>query len=237
MDLKKHVGIIKNTGTRIAVVYRELPDDKEHCLVIETDRLPDMFAQQINDLVNSSEAKQTNNFFEVLHRRMTPEGENFLLALHNRQLLKKVKVNDVHLYPRPGTPLELSILNQSLNPNKDSAQPVALAQPDNPTLTNSIPIKENEDPALVAKGLIEQAILLEKEALVKRQQAAALAPGLVVHKKPGRPQKSEEEKARIAAERMQKESARQKAARHKEKANKADAALDKKVADAIKKNS
>ena len=39
--LKKHSGLLKNTGVRVAVVFRKLPNDDKTCLIVETERLPD----------------------------------------------------------------------------------------------------------------------------------------------------------------------------------------------------
>lgn len=205
MDMKKHIGIIRNVGTRIIVVYREIPNDENHCLVVETDRLPDYLSQQINDLVNSLEASGTNNFYEVLHRRMTSDGENFLLALHTRKLLKKVKVADVLLYPRPGQSLELSVLNSTLKGTTDTPAEESLSDVANPALANTVTVKEGEDPVLVAQGLIKQAELLEAEANMKRRQAEAIAPGTDVKKKAGRPSKTEAEKEEQKKRHYQKE--------------------------------
>ena len=46
VDFTKHVGRNKN-GTRLVVVFREIPDDEEHCLVVETDSLSDMYHDQL----------------------------------------------------------------------------------------------------------------------------------------------------------------------------------------------
>ncbi|WPK19499.1 hypothetical protein [Salmonella phage SD-1_S14] len=29
----RHVGVMRNTGSRVFVVWRSLPDDPEHCLI------------------------------------------------------------------------------------------------------------------------------------------------------------------------------------------------------------
>lgn len=237
MELKKHIGIIRNIGTRIIVVYREVPDATDYCLVVESDRLPDYLAQQINDLVNSNESKNTNNFYEVLHRRMTSDNENFLVALHVRKLLKKVKVSDVLLYPRPGQPLELKVLNDTLKSSSPLEETIvaSLPEPVNKVLADTIKINEGDDPTLIAQGLIKQAELLEEEAILKRRQAEAIAPGIDVKKKQGRPSKTPEEKEEAKKRHYQKELERTRKLRQKEREARKDAALNAAVDQVIAK--
>ena len=49
----KHVGKLSNTGKKVVVVFRELPDDPENCLVVDTDALPDWFHDDIINAVMS----------------------------------------------------------------------------------------------------------------------------------------------------------------------------------------
>ena len=68
-EMVKHVGRIKNTDRKCVVAFRYIYDekgnitDRDHCLVIDADALPDMFNQAIIDAVNSSEGQNTLNFF------------------------------------------------------------------------------------------------------------------------------------------------------------------------------
>ena len=43
MAITKHVGKIKDSGSRVAIMYRTLPDDKESALVVSTDNLPNLY--------------------------------------------------------------------------------------------------------------------------------------------------------------------------------------------------
>ena len=45
--ITKHVGKIKDAGTRVAIMYRTLPDDKESALVVSTDNLPTNAYQRV----------------------------------------------------------------------------------------------------------------------------------------------------------------------------------------------
>ena len=41
--MTKHVGKMKDSGSRVAIMYRTLPDDKESALVVSTDNLPNIY--------------------------------------------------------------------------------------------------------------------------------------------------------------------------------------------------
>ena len=51
--LKKHAGVLKNTGVRVAVVFRKLPTDEKTCLIVETERLPDSYHDYVIQTLNS----------------------------------------------------------------------------------------------------------------------------------------------------------------------------------------
>ena len=75
-NLKKHSGQLLNTGVRIAVVFRKLPNDENNCLIVETERLPDSYHDYLIQCLNSREASETNDFYEILNRRTFPDGLN-----------------------------------------------------------------------------------------------------------------------------------------------------------------
>lgn len=208
MVIKKHVGIVNNLGSRVIVVFREIPEDKEFCLVVEADRLPDYLADTLNDAVNSNEAQQTINLYDVLNRCFTPEGENLLSALHNKKYLVKKSVDDIIIVPSPGYRLPLRTLNDQISGtvSVDTTIKNNMETKDakDPVLANTVPIKENEDPLMVAQALLKQAELLEEEAKLKRRQAASICPEAKLNKPSGRPRDTAEQKAVKAAEYKQK---------------------------------
>ena len=41
--ITKHIGKMKDAGTRVAVVFRSLPEEKDSALVVSTDNLPTLY--------------------------------------------------------------------------------------------------------------------------------------------------------------------------------------------------
>ena len=119
-EMVKHVGRIKNTDRKCVVVFRYLYDekgnitDKEHCLVIDLDALPDMFNQALIDTINSTEGQNTLNFFEVLARRSFSDGRNMLATMDGTGRLTKYHTNDIVMVPHPAHRISLTELNREL---------------------------------------------------------------------------------------------------------------------------
>lgn len=172
--LKKHSGQLSNTGVRVAVVFRKLPNDSSNCLIVETERLPDSYHDFVIQCLNSREASETNDFYEVLNRRTFPDGLNCLTALHQRGFLRKEPISNITMMPLPGQAVPLALINATIDKKVDEY----IAKQAAPQPTPGVEV----DPIAVAKGLILQADLLEQDAAAKREEAYALAPEL----KPGR---------------------------------------------------
>lgn len=232
--LKKHAGKLANTGVRVAVVFRKVPNDEKFCLIVETERLPDSYHDYLIQCLNSREATETNDFYEVLNRRTFPDGLNCLTALHQRGFLRKEPVTNIDMLPLPGQVVPLALINATIDgkvaeykAGKD--RDVVDAKNVEDTIKAVM-----ADPVAVAKGLITQADLLEADALAKREEAYALAPEL----KPGRgrPPTPEELKDEKLEERKERRRERDRAKAADAKVEKAEAVIDAKVAAKIKRD-
>jgi hypothetical protein len=233
--LKKHTGQLANTGVRVAVVFRKLPNDENSCLIVETERLPDAMHDYVIQTLNSKEAFETNDFYEVLNRRTFPDGTNCLTSLHQRGFLRKEPVSNVTMYPLPGQAVPLALINATIDKKVDSYK----AEQEKPKVEDTRTPEEKakaaeemaarmQDPSANAKALIARADALEDEADALREQAYAMSPEL----KPGRgrPPTPEEEIAAKLEERKQKRRERDQRKAAEAKVEKVEKALDAKVA-------
>lgn len=247
-NLKKHAGQLSNTGVRVAVVFRKLPNDENHCLIVETERLPDSYHDTVIQCLNSKEASETNEFYEVLNRRTFPDGLNCLVALHQRGFLRKEPISNVTMLPLPGHAVPLALINATIDKKVDqyiSDQKKLTDTPvDNRTPEEKQKAAEevaarmqngnapaepySESAEDLAKRLLSKADLLMKEVEELREAAYQAVPSLRPTR--GRPATPEELKAAKEEERKAKrrERDRQKAAEAREA--RANLALDAKVA-------
>jgi len=192
--MTRHVGVMNNTGNKVAIVFMSLPGDEGNCLVIDTDSLPDMFQQTMRRLIDSADAQQSENLADILDRRVSPDGSNtsLLTKFHQSGRLQKVPVDLVSLTPNKGTkwPLKdvLSSIRASKNPDvindlsdmdPDEARIAQQAMTNfNPHASNMEALSE-ENRASKARDLIVMAEMLEADAAARRQQAYQLVPDLV----------------------------------------------------------
>ncbi len=232
-NLKKHAGQLSNTGVRVAVVFRKLPNDENNCLIVETERLPDSYHDYLIQCLNSREASETNEFYEVLNRRTFPDGTNCLTSLHQRGFLRKEPVTNITMLPLPGQAVPLALINATIDKKVDEyvRKQAANAAPTVDAIVASV----MQDPTALAKGLILQAELLEKDAAAKREEAYALDP----ESRPGRgrPSLPEDLKAEKLEERKTKRRERDQRKAQEAKVEKVEAVIDAKVAAKIKRDS
>lgn len=184
MSMTRHVGRLKNTGSRIAIVFRKLEDDPTSCLICEVERLPDLLHDNVMEIINSKIAQSTVNLYEALSRSQLNDGTNSLNTLHGAKYLRKVKISEVEAMPMPNRPVPLEQINEAIdNPSGANVDPVAeqVAMPDAP---NEQVASATSDSAAIAQNLIVQAELMEADAQAKRQEAYKLNPELNPEAKP-----------------------------------------------------
>ena len=197
----KHVG--KFGEKPCVVVFRELPGEQDHCLIVQTDNLDSRQHDDLMNVVQSLEAQASNDISEVMFRRQFTDGTNMLNSLHFSKKLQKVPVGLVQLTPTPSQSLPLEEVNLEIRKLKggytppindashldnDSTKTVALNEP-----SDILASTDDESVASIAKNLLTQATFMEedatvllKEAETKKQEAFRLDPTL---RPPGRPKK------------------------------------------------
>lgn len=223
-NLKKHLGVLKNTGVRVAVVFRKLPTDDKTCLIVETERLPDSYHDYVQQVLNSKEASETNDFYEVLNRRTFPDGSNCLTSLHQRGFLRREPVTNVTMMPLPGQAVPLELINATIDKTVDQYMARQKTQSATDDVANTVAAANealHNDPAAVAKGLILQAELLEADAAAKREEAYTMHP----ESRPGRGRPTLPED--IKAQKLEEQKAKR---RERDQRKAADAKVEKTVA-------
>ena len=194
----KHVGQVANTGLKCVVVFREIYDengnvtDPNHCLIVETERLPDMEHDDIVRVVESDSAQTANQFYEIAHRSMFSDGINMLTKLHNRGYLKKYPTNQILMTPNSSTSVALSEVNeiikkQSTGMSESDIRNSMVDDTDKPprnhtTSQQTTPAPKAEAGVLddkdIAKNMLSQADTYEAEVKRLREEAYNMAPDL-----------------------------------------------------------
>ena len=213
VDFVKHVGR-NQYGTRLVVVFREIPGAEDHCLCVESDSLGEMYHDQLMREVKGKDAQATVDLFKVLERRHFGDGQQMLNGLHNKGLLRKYKVTDITMVPMPNRTVPLDLVNKQIKGEDVSEYEVKSGDVvdvkeavENPVVvdtdrglaqTKVEPVQLNkvevgsDGAKAAAEGKLLQARLMEEDAKKMREEAYALDPDL---KKGGRPSKATKKKA------------------------------------------
>lgn len=187
MSKIKHLGFDVKSKRKYVVVFREIPDDVENALVVETETLTDRYHDGLMSSVESSEAQATDELYNVLNRRMFFDGDNILQTLHNKKYLKKVSTKSVMMSPAPGQEQLLSDWNEQINIANANVGEADTSKPSDFTAGQ----EQASELEGQARNMIIQAQLLEEDARRKRAEAEKLVPGINEQtKRPrGRPKK------------------------------------------------
>ena len=174
----KHVGQIINTQRRCVVVFREIPDDPNHCLVVDTDSLVDWMHDDVINAVQSLEGQASSEFYQYAARTMFTDGTQMLNGLHSRGLLKKHATTNISMTPNREQSILLSELNKLIREQtggKPVVEDVEVTQ--QPTNTTPQPDVALDDTA-IAKNMLAQAEQFLAEAERLRTEAYEMAPSL-----------------------------------------------------------
>lgn len=190
----KHVGKIKNTGNKVAVVFRTLPGESDSALVLPTATLPDMYHDALMTGIESDQAQDSFELGEYLFRSRFPDGRNMLTAMQQDGRLQKVKTDEVLMQPTPTTEVGLHQLNtliaEQRNVQVDQLYTFVSGAPQSgtvdPTVTEpaapatEAPTTPATDGVLsdtdLAKSYRSQADAMYKEAARLRREADELDP-------------------------------------------------------------
>lgn len=180
----KHTGVFTPTSQRVIVIFRKLQDDPDYALVVEYDRLPDMYRENLFTVLKCDQSSKTNDFYTVLDNRSFGDGQPILSALHHGGHIKKVLTTNVVLSLPDNQVLGLKDFNDYMDgeeAQKDAAINEALIAPE-PELKGKA----------LAKQLIAEAKLLDKQSDEKKEKAYVICPELRPTR--GRPENTIDEK-------------------------------------------
>jgi hypothetical protein len=151
MKFMKHIG--RHGDRKIAVLFREVPQEDHMCLVIYPDTLPAPWEASIMKVLESDVGQQSENFADALHRSLLPDGRVILETLHREKMIKKIRTADVVVTPRSDSSIRLDELNKMLNEMKTGEAAIRK-------------MAEND----AAQGLVDPSVKRAAEAAFKNQQ-------------------------------------------------------------------
>lgn len=112
MAIKKHFG--KFGADQCIIVFREIPGDSEHCLIVIPDQLEEGKREVLINVVNGPEAQSVADVSEVLNKVSYPNGSIILQELHTSRRLQKASVDMVEVVPNNTQTFPLRVLNEEM---------------------------------------------------------------------------------------------------------------------------
>jgi len=113
MAFLRHVG--KHSDRKVAILFRQVPNEDHMCLVIYPETLPAAWHDAIMKVLESEKGQQAKEFGEALHAAMLPDSRLILETLHNERMIKKIRTSDVIVTPNSEAKIRLDELNKMLN--------------------------------------------------------------------------------------------------------------------------
>jgi len=117
----KHIGKIKNTGSRVVVVFRTIPGESNNALVVHANNLPDSYHDSLMSLVESEQAQDAFEFGEIMFSRPFPDGRPMLKAVQEDGRLQKYATDMILMTPYPTVEIRLDQLNTMIAEQKNCA--------------------------------------------------------------------------------------------------------------------
>jgi len=180
----KHIGRSAGTGQRLSVVFLRLPDEPDNALVVYSDALPDRYHDEFMAAVESPEGQSSRELYEVLSRKVFFHGKPMLDTLHSEGKLVKVPTSTVIMTPTTNMDMPLDDLLSQMDSIDGGNQKEPIVANDTSKVDPGQPIKDNvdmslgDDAKMIAQNLLQQAVLLEQDALRKRAEAVQYDPSL-----------------------------------------------------------
>jgi hypothetical protein len=184
-NFTKHIGKTPDSA-RVLVVFRQMPDDPNHALIVYTQRLDAHVHDQLMNIVEN-QGQNDMDFYKIASRHSFFDGRNVLESLHQRRVLVKVPTSTVTMTPAPGLEIALTDLNKQLNdivPVKTTSGDIT-GETDYPMAATSSSSPGTLDDKAIADGMRRQALQFENEAKRLRDEADGLDPN-----RQGRPRKA-----------------------------------------------
>jgi hypothetical protein len=179
---KRHVGKIANTDQRCIVAWMQIPNREDHALCIPTDNLPPRLEHAVMQVLESQEGQSEEILANILNRRKMPDVPNrtLLEALHVGNHMVAVPVTQVIMFPRPNMPFPLAdiLRQQGKFQNQQVTAEERFAKDKFNSHAHNLASLSGEQRNAMARNLLIDAELLEKDVILKREKAYELAPDL-----------------------------------------------------------
>jgi len=195
--MTKHVGVYND---KKCVIVIQLPEATNEVHIVDTESLPDLYHQNLMEIVTSPEGQAAQWLGEVMSRKMLYDGSNALRTFYERNYIIRVASQTVQLAPLPNNlipftqvyPMSMDPIAAQQNPAGTQDNMYAHLAAQEQVKLDAQMEQVGQDPAaghnqhaqnlagdvtsqqhVMSNNLLAEAQMLEAEAANKRAQAAA----------------------------------------------------------------
>ena len=115
----KHIG--RHGDRKVAILFREVPNEDHMCLVVYPETLPTHIHDSIMKTLESEVGQQATNLADALHRNLLPDGRVQLEALHREGMIKKIPTAQVIVTPTAQSSVKLDEMNKIIKEMEQGA--------------------------------------------------------------------------------------------------------------------
>lgn len=189
MQNLKHVGRVRTTDSKVVVVFPQVPNEDDQCLVIYPTSLPNWLHDAVMATIESDKAQNMAVLAYALDGAYDQHAKESLLGvLHRGGFLRKMPVESVVLYPNNRTAIPLADWIKSpeyQNPmkrveeiQKKKLESERLSEEQRNHHAHNMKVQEDETKRNMARSLLQHADMLEQDVRRKREEAFRLVPSL-----------------------------------------------------------
>jgi hypothetical protein len=109
----RHIG--KVGDRKVAVIFRELPNEPHMSLIVYTELLNVNIHDPLMSAIEGQLGQNSKDLAEALNRSYTKDGKIILQVMHHEGMMKKMQTNQIVMTPAPGQTIRLNELNDILN--------------------------------------------------------------------------------------------------------------------------
>lgn len=186
----KHIGRMKETGRKVAVVFRTIPGDPHSALVVQTENIKDADHDKLMTLIESNTGQTADELADAMQRTPLGDGSMMLNSFHLTGKLTKVSTSDIEMTPDTASTISLDELNKMIAEQKGvGVADLAVGGSSVDTIATAETVPSGEASATVeaakeqpltdqqlANNMRADADRLFKEATELRKQAEDLDP-------------------------------------------------------------
>ena len=172
----KHIG--KHGDRKVAIVFREIPNEEHMALVVYTETMPVAMHDSLMKIIENTSSQNSDSLGDVLFRELFNDGRPALQTLHAEGMLKKVQTKQIVVTPNATSHVNLEEMNRIINEMAQGAEAIERLQTlDNQSgMTGTVNQRDEFGREIGAPNQVNPSEIAGSDADLQARQQPAVAP-------------------------------------------------------------